>query len=362
MENSENTILSNGNNSQCESCGGNLVFNPNFQKLWCANCQNQYDIPKVVQLVKLPIESATEDISSVDNWKTQNKVFRCKTCGASVILQGLDVTSKCPYCGSDYVLDPNTLPGLKPNTVIPFSFDEKKASEHFRNGVKKIFLIPNSFKKKVPENRIRGIYVPSFAFDSNTNSSYNGVLVKDHTHTNSKGQTTTTHEYIRIAGNKLLNFTNVTIESSSKIDNKDMKALLPYQLNFNYQFNNDFIRGYSTEHYCDSIDKCFEVAQQEMKTQIKQNILNEYRTRYHYDRVQSFNLSTTFNNNLYEYRLLPVYCFEFTYKNKKYITYMNGQTGKIGTGYPKAYWKIVVIVLSILVAFGLVFLLYLLSN
>ena len=62
------------------------------------------------------------------------------------------------------------------------------------------------------------------------------------------------------------------------------------------------------------------------------------------------------------YIILPVWMVNIKYKNKMYTFAMNGQTGKIGTGYPKAYWKIVVIVLSILVAFGLVFLLYLLSN
>ena len=160
--------------------------------------------------------------------------MQCKNCGAQIILDKLEFAKECQYCGSPVVSEIDELPGLKPDAVIPFKFDGVEAVKKFNIGVRKKWFLPNEFKKEPPTDNINGIYVPSFAFDSNTNSSYNGVLVKDHTHTNSKGQTTTTHEYIRIAANKLLNFTNVTIESSSKIENKDMKALLPYQLNFNW--------------------------------------------------------------------------------------------------------------------------------
>ena len=210
--------------------------------------------------------------------------------------------------------------------------------------------------KKLPKNKIRGIYVPSFAFDANTASKYIGVLVKEHKHTDSKGNTHTTYEYINIAGNKLLNFTNVTIESSSKMQNKDMKALLPYDLKSENIFNPDFIRGFSTEHYEDSVDKCYGVAKSEMSAQIKASILSEYKSRYHYDSVKSFSMNTLFSEEKFAYRLVPVYCFEFIYKKKKYITFMNGQTGKIGTGYPKSYLKVFLIILAVVlfIAFCLV--------
>ena len=332
----------------CANCGGNLVFFPRSQKLHCANCESEFDIQKGFITSKRPLESANEDIDAHDSWVKEAKVCKCKTCGASIIIQGLNITEQCPYCASDYVLDKDVMPGIKPDSVVPFAFDEVTASETFAKGVKKIFLIPRAFKKKIPSNKIRGIYVPSFAFDAHTDSKYKGVLVKEHKHTDSKGNTRTTYEYINISGTKLLDFTNVTIESSSKMQNKDMKSLLPYNLDSEYVFTPDFIRGFSTEHYEDSIEACYSIAKDEMKAQIKARILNEYKSRYHYDSVKSFFMDTMFSNEGFLYRLLPVYCFEFIYKKKQYITFMNGQTGKIGTGYPKSYFKVFMIVLIIL--------------
>lgn len=352
----ENAIQSSGTNSQCKNCGGNLVFSPKSQKLRCANCDSEFGIPVVISHNKKPLEAVDEDKTGHDAWVKESKVCRCKTCGASIIIQGLNITEQCPYCASDYVIDKDAMPGIQPDTVIPFAFDQDAAADSFAKGVKKIFLIPHAFKKKLPKNKIRGIYVPSFAFDANTASKYIGVLVKEHKHTDSKGNTHTTYEYINIAGNKLLNFTNVTIESSSKMQNKDMKALLPYDLKSENVFNPDFIRGFSTEHYEDSVDKCYGVAKSEMSAQIKASILSEYKSRYHYDSVKSFSMNTLFSEEKFAYRLVPVYCFEFIYKKKKYITFMNGQTGKIGTGYPKSYLKVFLIVLAIVlfIAFCLV--------
>ena len=90
-----------------------------------------------------------------------------------------------------------------------------------------------------------------------------------------------------------------------------------------------------------------------MKDTIKNQILGSYS----YDRVESFHLDVSYSNESYLYRLLPIYCFEFTYKKKKYITFMNGQTGKIGTGYPKSYIAVISIVLFVIAIFVTFFLL-----
>ncbi|MCI7601558.1 MAG: hypothetical protein SO087_05010 [Candidatus Onthovivens sp.] len=353
LNNSEKIIDTKTENSQCPTCGGNLVFNPKCQKLYCANCHNEYDFDKLVLNGKHDLEQAFIDENSHKEWASQSKMCKCQNCGASIMIQGQQITTKCPYCGSDYVIDEETLPGLKPDSVVPFAFDEKTAAEYFKKGVKKIFLIPHAFKKAIPENKIRGIYIPSFGFDVDTSSRYSGVLIKNHTHTDSKGHTHTTQERISISGTKKVNFRDLTIESSAKICDKDIKALLPYDYKVNYEFTPDFLRGFSTEHYNDSVRNCYQLAKDEMKDTIKNQILSSYS----YDRVESFHLDVSYSNESYLYRLLPIYCFEFTYKKKKYITFMNGQTGKIGTGYPKSYIAVISIVLFVIAIFVTFFLL-----
>ena len=55
--------------------------------------------------------------------------------------------------------------------------------------------------------------------------------------------------------------------------------------------------------------------------------------------------------------MLPVYTFEYEYKKKKYITIMNGQTGKIGKGLPISPLKVSLVVILVILVISSIFLL-----
>ena len=60
--------------------------------------------------------------------------------------------------------------------------------------------------------------------------------------------------------------------------------------------------------------------------------------------------------------MLPIYQIEFEYKDKKYLSYMNGQTGRVGTGIPKSPVKITFTVLLVLLFLAIIFTPIILSN
>ena len=85
-----------------------------------------------------------------------------------------------------------------------------------------------------------------------------------------------------------------------------------------------------------------------MEDNIKRVILS----KYSYDRVISFNMQTTYSEEKYLYNLLPIYKCDFEYKNKNYTTYMNGQTGKVGGGFPISGWRVFFVVMAFLLLVG----------
>ena len=178
--------------AKCKNCGGNLVFDPNSQKLKCPNCESLFDFKKNKGQIKHYISDVEENFSKHQAWAKKLRLFRCQECGAEVAMDNLNITTACPYCGNDYVAESETLVGLKPDVVIPFEFDEEGASARFISGVKKKLFVPSTLKKKLPVNKIRGIYIPAFTFDNDTFTTYSGVLSKTRTHTDSKGRTYTT--------------------------------------------------------------------------------------------------------------------------------------------------------------------------
>jgi len=349
----ENQVLLKSTNDKCKNCGGDLTFDPSTQDLRCPNCDSHFPFAKTQTARKHNLSEGLklDDSNAHDKWASSMKMVKCQTCGAEIMLSGLDISTCCPYCGSNYVSESQSLPGLKPDEIIPFMFDHNSAGDLFIKGMKKKFFAPSKLKKKLPEGTIQGIYVPAFTFDADTNTTYKGRLYNDKTYTDSKGNSHTKREYFSISGTQDCYHKDVVIESSSRINDKIMRGLLPYNFDNDYDYDTNFARGYSIEHYNESLSVSFEKSKQKMEEEIKSAILR----RYDYDGVDYLNLNTSYYNEKYSYRILPIYSFNIIWKKKNYMVFMNGQTGKVGNQYPKSPLKIALVVfIGIAILAGLV--------
>ena len=338
-------------NIKCLGCGGELKFSPQNQALICANCGRIHKFETKHNVLKFDYNN--ENLKQSNQSKVA-KSTNCSNCGASLNVLEKEITKTCPYCSSNFVLDKSEIIGLKPNNIIPFTFSKEKAIEYYKKNVKHKWFLPNKFKKNPNVDNVTGTYISCFSFDSDTFSKYNGALSIDHTHyRDGKSYTTTETKYIK--GTKSLNFEDFLVESSSLTNQGSFEEIKPYVVSSDtcFEYDENFLRGYSVESYDNDIENCKKISEELMKVQIKNNILSGY----HYSRVQYFNLTTTFDNNKYSYILLPIYFINFNYKNKTYRTYLNGQTGKIGNDLPKSKVKIAfAVLLGILFVIGMILL------
>lgn len=338
-------------NSKCLGCGGELKFSPESQALVCTICGRNHKFNINNNVLKFVYDK--EKLKSIDKSKSV-KTTNCSNCGASLSVNEREITKTCPYCESNFVLDKTEIVGLKPNSIIPFTFSKEKAIQYYKKNVKHKWFLPNKFKKNPNVDNVNGTYISCFSFDSNTVSEYNGALSIDHTEY-VNGKTYVRTETKHISGTKNLNFENFLVESSSLTNQTSFEEIKPYVVNSDtcFEYDENFLRGYSVESYDNDVNSCKQISEQLMKVQIKNSILS----RYHYSRVQYFNLTTTFDNNKYSYILLPIYFINFNYKNKNYRTYLNGQTGKIGNDLPKSKVKITfAVLLGILFVVGMILL------
>ncbi len=344
------TIKSNQN--KCATCGGILKFSPKDRALKCESCGGIEKIDIKKEFDKHYFDEDVKKSKEYNEFKKTNKVFKCSSCGSNVILNSLEISKLCPYCSSPCVIDPKEDIGLKPDGIIPFKFGRKEASELYKKGIKKKWFLPNKFKKKPPIDEMKGVYVPSFSFDANASTTYYGKL--GDTKTDSKGRTHTT--YRTISGKFNSQHHDVLVESSSKINQKTFNSINPYNMKEVVSFNSNFILGYSLEHYNQNLAECKIIADEIMKNKIKTLILSNY----NYDVVAEFSQNTIFSEEKFAYFILPIYQVNYKYKDKNYTTFMNGQTGKVGSGYPKSAVKITFFILFIfLIFFGFVALFYL---
>lgn len=334
-------------NAKCSGCSGDLVFNPNTQSLFCKNCKSETEIDKISSIEKKDYTPLNE----IDN--NEKKSTNCFNCGAKLDINEREITKTCPYCNNNFVLELEEIKGLKPDLIIPFQFDKDTAIEKYKQNVKKKFFLPNKFKKSPDYSTISGTYISSFSFDSFTESQYKGRLSKTETYRDSNGNSHSRTTYQNISGNKNVDFKDIIVEASSHAEQNLFEEIKPYNINETtvFKFEPDFIRGYNVETNDNSLSQCKVISENLMKENIKRIVLS----KYNYDRVEYFNLTTSFSNNKYSYMLVPVYFININYKNKTYLTYLNGQTGKLGDNLPKSKVKIFfAILIPILIIVGFI--------
>ena len=345
-------VVLKASNEPCKGCGGNLRFDPKTQNLVCEKCGRRETFAKTKIIAKRKISDIGKNQDKYKEWIAKNKLIECASCGARIILNNLEYSATCPYCGRSSVSLSSNLPGIDPDVVIPFAFDKEEAVKKFKEKVSKKFYVPRAFKKKNNSGNVAGIYIPSFIFEAKSYSSYEGLLLRQESYT-SNGKTYTRTVVFPIAGTKNLHHDDIMIEASSKVDQKQLSEILPYSNKECYDFKEDYIRGYVVEHYSTQPTECYHQAKDIMDKNIRRSILSDYS----YSGVQTLNIRTTYRDEKFLYRVSPIYKFEYKYKNKAYQTIMNGQTGKLGGGLPKSKIKIAfTIIIPILIVLAIVLL------
>ena len=327
---------------KCQGCGGNLKFNPATQSLICKKCGAVEEFEKTKEASKHSIYNDTSK-ESHQKWLAENKVIQCANCSAKIVLNNLEYAASCPYCGSEFVSVSENLPGISPDKIIPFMFDEEEAVKRFKNSVKKKFYVPRPFKKNVVADNVKGIYIPSFAFDVNTSSSYNGTLSRTVRYVRN-GKSYSRQEHFPISGKINLLHQDVMVESSSKINQNQLSEILPYNNKDCYDFDENFIRGYGVEHYELDVKDCYSEAKKIINANIRRSILS----KYSYNSVVRLEINTQYSNEVFLYKVSPIYKFNYVYKGKNYTTLMNGQTGKLGKGLPKSKIKVAFTVIGVI--------------
>lgn len=339
---------------KCPTCGANLEFDPETQTLKCEYCGTEVDFEKNKRVEEINIEKAFALAKKGDSTTV---LYRCKNCGAEVMINSDEVATECPFCQTPYVAKTENLDGIKPNAVYPFLIDKDKAVELTRKKIKKKLYAPSKFKKNFNAKNVQGVYYPCFTFDSATQSTYSGRLGRRRTRTVKTSSGTRTEAYTEwfyVNGSLEKFFDDVTITSSAKMSQKVLGKIMPFDINSICVYEKKFLAGFYASHYDKDIRTAWTEAKSDMDKQIRSSILS----RYDCDVVDYLNISTVHNNVTYKYVLLPIWLISYKYRKKNYQMHMNGNTGKVYGKTPVSPWRVLfTCLISVGVAVGIYFVL-----
>ena len=338
--------------TKCPSCGANMVYDSQSGKLYCEQCGTQTDIDS-----KSAEEQDFEQLMQADNsWGEETHVLYCSNCGAREVLKKGEIVQNCPFCGTSNIVESDELPGLKPNAVVPFRVPKEQAGEAVKKWARKRVFAPRQFRRSAKPDKLAGVYVPAFSFDSKTQSAYVATLGRYYYTTrrvNGRVEQVRKIRYFTVRGNYSMAFDDVLVSASEKIDEKSLAKLRSFNTGESLEYTEEYLSGFTASQYTKNGMVCWEEAKNIMRERVKAAILSGYS----YDVVSSFNISMQCSGITYKYLLIPLYVGHCSWRKKLYNFFVNGVNGVVTGKAPVSPLKVAVTVLfGIAVIVGIYFL------
>ncbi|MBO4407696.1 MAG: hypothetical protein J5786_00305 [Clostridiales bacterium] len=324
---------------KCPSCSGNLVFDPEKQKLVCEFCGNSYDPAEVESDEKVTRSRDEEDLKVQDERSTGNKEemqeFICSSCGATVVTDYSTSATFCSFCGSPAIVGQKMSSEFKPDYIIPFKIGKDKAKELFLKWCGGGRMTPVSFVSEKNLEKLTGLYVPYWLFDSSCHMDRKGgglevirevefgtVYIYKNDYTVTKSGT--------------YSWKNIPLDGETKLDDKLMEAIEPYYFEEMVPYDYKYIPGFFANRY----DLKKEDLEARAKDRVKSYLDQEFRRGT--EHFKTFNTSKNNDSEISlegHYALLPVWFMNYKYLGKQYFFAMNGQTGEVAGVAPKSLVK-----------------------
>ena len=263
----------------------------------------------------------------------------------------------CPFCKSPQVIDlPAGEERPPPEFVIGFANTEDVAQEKFKRWVRKGGLtVPGDLARAARLAEVRGVYVPFWSFSVRADSEY-GCRIGEYwyrtetytTVVNGKVQTRTRTvretEWFSLEGTHSGYHNRYLVSGSKGLPQKLADAIMPYELGALHRFRPGFLAGWMAEEASVAEDDAFEVSNRHFFAEEKRRVAAFLPG----DTQRGLEVRTSFSQATSDLILLPLWVLVYEYKGKQHRFLMNGQTGAITGTRPKVYWKVVVLVLTLL--------------
>lgn len=318
---------------KCPACGGPLKWDAAKQKYGCEYCRSEYtqaDLDKLEE--NATTEKTQEAQAAADMTGKQNdqagaiRTYSCPSCGAQIVTDGTTAASKCYYCHNPIVLSEKLTGTFKPDCIIPFAIDRKKAQQIFKDWVKKHQYIPADFYSDSQVEMLSGVYFPYWIYNANVNGSVRGRGINDRVWVQGETQftETTTYEINKSGEMPVSNISRIALNKASKVL---CESVAPFDEARMKPFEYGYLSGYVAEsrdvESAAITPEIHQEVEEFAKAQLQGGVYGEFQ------KVQLESVNTDIKSESFKYALMPVWTL--TYKGrdgKVYYFSINGDSGK----------------------------------
>jgi len=343
----------------CSSCGADLVFEPGDGVLTCPYCGHKEAIPESTEHVEEQSFEQHLQIRPEQMAKLAANALevQCQSCGAKSIFTPPEVAGRCEFCGVQIVAQPKSAdPILTPGGLLPFCITQQQASTGLKQWLSSRWFAPNGLKYFAQPEAINGIYIPFWTYDTNTRTDYTGqrgehyYVTETYYERDSQGNQVARTRQVRhtrwypASGTVTVSFDDVLIPATQSLSQNRLIGLEPWDLQELRPYEPAFLSGFKAQRYQVDLAQGFALAQQVIAPVIESNVRNDIGG----DEQQIDSLATDYFDVTFKHLLLPVYAGAYRYNGKLFQILVNGRTGEIQGERPYSFWKIALLVVTLL--------------
>ena len=327
-----------------------MVFDPTASQLTCPYCGNQQAIPQAPNEIRELSYEAYFREGNLTAEVLENTALevRCPGCGAVVEIAANVAMDNCVFCGT-HLDNPghSPVPAMRPQGVLPFAVDLRRARESFSGWAKSRWFAPNDLYKMALLGRLEGLYVPYWTYDAATFSFYSGMR-GDHYWVTVRGPKGESRQERRtrwtpVSGRVQHFFDDVLVCASQGLPDKLVRELEPWSLEGVKPYTADYLAGYKTERYQVDVRQGFDHARPIMDAYIRTLIDRDIGG----DVQQITSVETQYDGVTFKHLLLPIWLAAYRYQNTSYRVLVNAQTGEVSGERPYSWIKITLVVMLV---------------
>ncbi len=350
----------------CPACGAEAQWNPAKQALVCPYCGTTSPAT---------VDEATGEIREHDlvsalrhfaddrrGWKTERLSVKCQSCQAISVFEPGRVAQRCDFCGSTAIAPYQEIKApIQPESLLPFKISESQVREAIRQWYASRWFAPNRLKSAALTDTVRGLYLPYWTFDAQAHADwaaesgyhyYTTETYRDangHTHTRQVQHT----RWQPSSGAVDHFFDDELVCASVGVDQNLLRQIEPFPTKDLVPYAPNYLAGWVVEHY--QIDLV--AAAQQSRSRMDAALHNLCAAEVPGDTYRNLRVWPRYSQQTFKHILVPAWLLAFDYGSKKYQAVINGYTGRIAGQYPKSWVKILLLILTLAVVAGIIWLL-----
>lgn len=307
----------------------------------CPNCGTPRDRDsRFCVACSAPLETAAEDASVVRSQPLPEHHFRCENCGSEVNTSQDQVSYRCPFCDSNYVVElpKKSVNDHPPEFIIGFAVTSEKAAELFYQWMKQnSWFRPGDLSARAIMDKQRGVYLPFWHFSMGAESRWRARIgeywyrTETYTVTNAKGKTETRTRQVRetewfsLSGEHHQYYYGYLVPAGRSLSDSEAREIQPFRLASLTRYRPHFLAGWMCEDDTVPRNTAQQLCEQEFVRREQNAVANFLPGDEHSD----LRVETRLTPHDSDLVLLPVHILTYRYNDKLYRFIVNGQTGKL---------------------------------